>query len=104
MTGPDAIWIMFATFSTVRLVSYAPQILRIARDCNGASAISYATWLIWLGTNVATALHAAVNLHDTWLAFVSAGYGVSCAAVIALTAYKRLSHRRRRKGNETSAV
>jgi hypothetical protein len=95
---------MFATFSTVRLVSYAPQILRIARDCNGASAISYATWLIWLGTNVATALHAAVNLHDTWLAFVSAGYGVSCAAVIALTAYKRLSHRRRRKGNETSAV
>jgi len=95
---------MFATFSTIRLVSYAPQILCIARDGNGASAISYATWSIWLGTNVATALHAAVNLHDTWLAFVSAGYGVCCAVVIALTVRKRLAHRRRQAHAETSAV
>jgi len=56
-----------------------------------------------LAWGIATALHAAVNLHDTWLAFVSAGYGVSCAAVIALTAYKRLSHRRR-QDRETTVV
>lgn len=95
MTGSDAVWIMFAVFSAIRMVSYVPQILCIARDRTGAAAISYATWSIWLGANVTMALHAAINLHDMWLALVTASYGLCCAIVIVLTAVKRRAHRRR---------
>jgi hypothetical protein len=95
VTGSNVVWIMFAVFSAIRMVSYVPQIMRIARDCAGAAAISYATWSIWLGANVTMALHAAINLHDMWLAFVTASYAVCCAIVIALTAFKRMAYRRR---------
>jgi hypothetical protein len=106
VTGSNAVWIMFAAFSAIRMVSYVPQIVRIAQDCSGAAAISYATWLIWLGANVTTALHAAINLHDMWLTFVTGSYGVCCAIVIALTMFKRMAHRRRQVqavSTETSA-
>lgn len=95
VTGSNIVWIMFAAFSAIRMVSYVPQILRIAQDCGGATAISYSTWSIWLGANTTMALHAAINLHDMWLAVVTASYGVCCAIVIALTAFKRMAHRRR---------
>jgi hypothetical protein len=90
----DAAWIIFTAFSAVRMVSYVPQILRIARDSNGATAISYCTWLIWLGANASTVLYAIVNLRDAWLAFVSASYAVCRAIVIVLTVLKRVSHHR----------
>jgi hypothetical protein len=61
---------------------------------NGASAISYAAWLLWTGANATTAIYAATNLNDVWLAYVSAIYALCCMVVIALTAFKRLTHRR----------
>ena len=61
----------------------------IARDANGASAISYATWGLWTGSNLATALYAYANLRDAYLAGVSIVYAACCAAVIALTIAKR---------------
>lgn len=81
--------LIFAMFSSVRVVSYLPQIYRVASDPNGASAISYATWSLWLGANLATALYAAVNLQDMWLAIVSVLYATCCLSVIALTSIKR---------------
>lgn len=97
MAWSDAAWFVFAAFSVVRVVSYVPQIMRIAQDRNGASAISYATWSIWFGANVATALYGALSLHDLWLTCVSASYGLCCAIVIILTARKRLSFRRKQR-------
>jgi hypothetical protein len=35
----EATAIAFAIFSTVRIVSYVPEIARVAKDPNGASAI-----------------------------------------------------------------
>lgn len=81
--------ILFATFSSLRIVSYLPQIYKVATDKNGASAISYATWTLWTGANVATALYAFVNLNDLWLAAVSAVYAGCCIIVISLTAIQR---------------
>jgi hypothetical protein len=68
--------------------------MRIAKDRSGASAISYPTWLLWTGANVTTAMYAATNLNDAWLAFVSSIYAVCCIVVMALTAIKRSAHRR----------
>lgn len=95
MLGTEATWLAFAAFSGLRTISHVPQIIRIAKDRSGASTISYPTWLLWTGANVTTAMYAATNLNDAWLAFVSFIYAVCCIVVIALTAIKRLAHRRK---------
>jgi hypothetical protein len=82
-------FLLFAAFSGLRTFSYVPQIYRVARDSNGASAISYATWGLWTGSNLATALYAYASLRDAYLAGVSIVYAVCCAAVIVLTIAKR---------------
>jgi hypothetical protein len=85
----EATLLAFTAFSGLRLVSYLPQIHKIARDTNGASAISYSTWLLWTGCHVSTGLYAGVNLGDVVLATASALYALCCLAMIALTAVKR---------------
>ena len=66
MLAPEATWLAFAIFSGLRTISYVPQIVRIARDRNGASAISYPTWLLWTGAHVSTGMYTAMNLNDVW--------------------------------------
>ncbi|MDX8452937.1 hypothetical protein RFM98_09230 [Mesorhizobium sp. VK9D] len=68
MTHGDLSFYLFTVFNGLRLVSYLPQIIRVARDENGASAISYTTWLLWTGPNATTGLYAGVNLDDPMLA------------------------------------
>ncbi|TPO03320.1 hypothetical protein [Mesorhizobium sp. B1-1-5] len=91
MTLGDLSFYLFTLFNGLRVVSYLPQILRVARDENGASAISYTTWLLWTGANATTGLHAGVNLDDPILAAINWLNAVCCALVIALTARKRRS-------------
>ena len=79
----------FTVFSSVRIVSYIPQILKIASDQGGASVISYTTWWLWTAGHVSTALYAAVNIHDRYLAAVSVVYAGCCLTVIGLTFAKR---------------
>src|SRR5262245_66194731 len=83
---------LFVMFSALRIISYLPQIYRVAADENGASAISYSTWALWVGANVSTALYAGINLRDPYLAFVSVIYATCCLTVIYLTAVKRRRH------------
>ena len=89
MTLPEASLWAFTAFSGLRLVSYFPQIYRVARDLNGASAIAYSTWTLWTGCHVSTGLYAAINLSDSLLAAASMLYALCCVAVIAITAAKR---------------
>jgi hypothetical protein len=76
-------FVLFTVFSGVRLFFYLPQIRRVASDTNKASAISYATWTMWTGANLATALYAATNLNDLYLAAVSTLYAACCLTVIS---------------------
>jgi fumarate reductase subunit D len=94
MLVSEATWLVFAAFSCLRTISYVPQIVCIAKDRNGASAISYPTWLLWTGAHASTGLYAAMNLNDVWLAVASSIYALCCIVVIVLTAFKRLAHRR----------
>lgn len=84
----------FLLFGSIRIFSYVPQILRVVRDHNGASAISYTTWSTWTLANLATASYAGVNLGDPYLAGVSCIYALCCALVLSLTVVKRSGHRR----------
>ena len=81
--------LLFTAFSSVRVISYVPQIRKVVQDTNGASAISYSTWIMWTGAHTATGLYAAINLADTYLACMSALYAGCCMIVIGVTILKR---------------
>lgn len=85
-------FLLFAAFSSLRMFSYLPQIYTVAKDNNGASAISYSTWGLWIGANATTALYAIYNLKDIYLASVSVVYAACCLSVILLTIVKRRRH------------
>ena len=96
-------FVLFTVFSSLRVVSYLPQIRKVASDRNGATAISYSTWSLWTGANVATALYAAVNLEDVYLAIVSSTYAVCCLVVILLTVSKRRQVVARQRDHDADA-
>ena len=89
MTLAELSLYLFTCFNGARLISYVPQICRVARDANGATAISYLTWSLWTGANVSTGLYAFVNLGDLMLGVTHSINALCCTAVIVLTAYKR---------------
>lgn len=95
MSLPELTLALFSLFNLLRLVSYLPQLWRIARDTHGATAISYSTWGIWIGANASTCAYAWVNLGDRWLATVNGVNTGCCVAVCALTAWKRREWARR---------
>ena len=90
MTLEDIIFLAFTGFNFLRLGSYLPQIVRVAKDQHGASAISVSTWMIWVGANGTTSIYALVTLGDPWIAVVHAVNTACCLVVVSLTIWKRL--------------
>jgi len=80
---------LFSIFNILRLGSYLPQIARVATDTEGAKAISYSTWCVWIGANASTAAYAVVNVADWALFAVSTVNALGCAIVVGLTMWKR---------------
>ena len=94
MNLPDITLAAFSIFNVLRLGSYIPQILRIAKDNDGAKAISCPSWAIWTGANASTAAYAVINISDPTLFFISAVNALCCVIIVGLTAYKRCQIRR----------
>lgn len=90
MDHNDLIAAAFSFFNLLRLISYLPQILAVARDENGAAAISMSCWMIWIGANGTTAFYAGLTIGDPALTLVSAFNAACCAIVVLLAVQKRL--------------
>ena len=85
----DLIALSFGFFNLLRLVSYLPQIVAVARDKHGATAISFSCWLIWIGANATTAIYSWVRLNDAALAVINGFNAACCVLVLLLAVYKR---------------
>lgn len=90
----DLTMALFACCNFVRVFAYLPQIYRAATDKNGASAISYTTWGLFLIAHLSTVGYALVNRSDWWLAACFACNALCCIAILAVAYRNRLSHTR----------
>jgi len=86
---PAAVFGVFTVMNTLRIVAYVPQMFKAAQDANGASAISYATWTLFLISHLTTIAYALVGLGDLVMALVFAANALACLAIISITWVKR---------------
>lgn len=80
---------LYFTFNTLRVFSYVPQIMALAKDVTDAKAISLLTWSFWCMANLTTSLYATFVAHDMLLAMMSYGSTSGCTIVVAIVIYKR---------------
>jgi hypothetical protein len=86
---------LFAASNSFRIFAYIPQMRKAAVDKNGASAISYTTWVLFLVANLSTVAYALVNRSDWGLAACFGGNAICCMAILAIAYWKRRDHGRR---------
>ena len=93
---------LFAACNFIRLFAYLPQIYKAVTDKNGASAISYTTWGLFLIANFSTIAYALVNRDDWWLAACFAGNAICCMTILAVAYRKKVAHARASRPSVTS--
>jgi hypothetical protein len=81
--------LVFAGTNAARAIAYVPQIIRVCRDDNGATAVSIWTRLLFVVANVATVFYSVVVSKDNLIAFIFAFNASGCALIVVLTASKR---------------
>ena len=86
---------IFAVSNCVRVVAYVPQIVRLARDREGAAAISCLTWVLFAVSNLSTVAYAVVVVDDWRMAAIFGVNMLCCLFIVGLTVYKRAVTRRR---------
>jgi len=94
----------FAACNSLRIFAYVPQIRKAATDENGASAISYTTWILFLVAHLSTVAYAIVNRADWGLAACFATNAVCCLAIVAIAYCKRRRHVRRQRYRNPIAI
>lgn len=89
---PHATLAVFTTINSIRIFAYVPQIVKAVRDTNGASAISFTTWGLFLVSHLATIAYALVCVGDLLMTLIFTGNALACAAILVVTACKRRGH------------
>jgi len=84
---------IFAVSNSVRVVAYVPQIVRVARDRDGAAAVSCLTWLLFAVSHLSTVAYAVVVIDDWGMATIFGVNMLCCLFIIGLTIYKRVASR-----------
>jgi uncharacterized protein with PQ loop repeat len=89
MTSAEIALVVFAICNSVRVFAYVPQIIAVARDQRGASAISYTTWGLFAVSHLSTVAYAFLVVDDWRMAAVFVVNALCCVAIVSLTAWKR---------------
>ena len=95
MTLADITLAAFTTCNSLRVLAYLPQITKAAADRNGAAAISFATWGLFLCSHLSAVAYALVNKEDWTMAAMFLANAAGCTAIVAIGLWKRSRHRRR---------
>jgi hypothetical protein len=95
MTVADLTLAAFTICNSLRVLAYLPQISRAATDQSGAQAISFATWSLFLFSNVSAVAYALVNKDDWTMAVLFLANAVGCSAILLIGAWKRSQYRHR---------
>ncbi len=95
LTSTEIVILAFAATNGLRIIAYVPQIMRLARDESGATAVSSCTWVLFLMSNLSTAAYSSVVVDEPWMTVVFVINAVFCAAIVALIALCRRSRRGR---------
>src|SRR5882724_10195513 len=94
MTVADITLAVFSFFNTLRFLAYVPQIAKAMRDQNGAQAISFGTWGLFLVSHLSAMAYAIENQGDWTMATLFFGNALGCGLIILIAAIKRAHHRR----------
>jgi hypothetical protein len=86
---------IFSVSNCVRVIAYVPQILRVVRDREGATAVSCITWLLFSLSHLSTVAYALLVTSDWRIAVIFAANSLCCLIIIGLTVYKRTTVGRR---------
>lgn len=89
---PTFVVAAFSFVNSIRVLAYLPQILKASRDENGATAISFVTWGLFLVSHLTTIAYALVILADIVLALIFAGNALACLTILVIVATKRRRH------------
>jgi hypothetical protein len=100
MTVADITLAAFTLCNSARVVAYVPQITKAATDEDGAQAISFATWALFLVSNTSAVAYALGNKDDWAMAVMFAGNAIGCIAILLIGAWKRAQRRQRQSGRD----
>ncbi len=89
ITPADAALGVFTLCNTARVFAYLPQMIKIGRDTQGATAISYTTWALFGVSHLSTVAYAVLVVDDWRMAAVFAANTLCCLVILGLTAWKR---------------
>lgn len=89
ISSADLAMFAFTAINSVRVIAYVPQIMRVARDTDGAQAISCTTWIMFALSHLSAVAYAMLTVDDRWMAMVFAANFIASTSILTLTLYKR---------------
>jgi uncharacterized protein with PQ loop repeat len=102
ITPADAALGVFTVCNTARVFAYLPQIVKIGRDTQGATAISSVTWALFGVSHLSTVAYAVLVVDDWRMAAIFAANTLCCLVILGLTTWKRAVFKATRKALEAT--
>ncbi len=96
--------IAFAACNSARVLAYLPQIIRLARDHDGAKGLSWLTWAGFAVSNLSTVAYAVVVLSDWNMASIFGVNAAFCLAIVILVVCKRRPRNERDLSKATESI
>ena len=89
LTLADVALLAFTATNSVRVFAYLPQITSVARDRNGASAVSLSTWAMFTVSHLSTMAYGLLVVSDAKMAAIFGVNALCSVVIVALTLHKR---------------